>query len=39
MSPLKYSHSYSPKVKKVEAKKKKPFIEREGDWICYNSRT
>lgn len=38
MSPLKYSHSYSPKVKKVEAKKKKPFIEREGDWICSNCK-
>ncbi len=38
MSNIKYSHSYSPKNKKNnnEKKKKKPFIEREGDWICYN---
>lgn len=33
--PVKYSHSYSPKVKKNEEKKSKPFLEREGDWRCY----
>lgn len=38
MSPLKYSHSYSPKVKKNEVKKKKPFVEREGDWVCLNCK-
>ena len=37
MSSMKYSHSYSPKNKKnEEKKKKKPFVEREGDWICFN---
>ncbi len=29
-----YNHSYSPKKKDDDKKKKKPFIEREGDWIC-----
>lgn len=38
MLSMKYSHSYSPKVKKNDDKKKKPFIEREGDWICYKCK-
>ena len=30
-----YNHSYSPKKKDDSDKKKKqPFVEREGDWIC-----
>lgn len=43
LSPLKYSHSHSPKPKKNEGmsenkKKKKPFVEREGDWICFKCK-
>ena len=40
MSPNKYSHSHSPKPKKGEhdKKKKKPFVEREGDWICFKCK-
>ena len=40
MSPNKYSHSHSPKPKKGEheKKKKKPFVEREGDWICFQCK-
>ena len=38
--PNKYSHSHSPKPKKGdnEKKKKKPFVEREGDWICFKCK-
>lgn len=38
MLSMKYSHSYSPKAKKTDDNKKKPFIEREGDWICYKCK-